>query len=73
MGFSTQGPCVSVERFGMLAFCPLLKRITLGQHKSDNNNRMIQLTDVYCVLFSYETWAYQITISGGHCILNRSY
>ncbi len=28
-------------------------RITLGQHKSDNNNRMIQLTDVFCVLLRY--------------------
>ena len=29
---------------------PPLNRITSGQHKSDNNNRMIQLTDnfVYC-------------------------
>jgi hypothetical protein len=25
--------------------CPPLNRITLGQHKSDNNNQMIQLTD----------------------------
>jgi len=30
--------------------CPPLNRITLGQHKSDNNNRMIQLNDVFCVL-----------------------
>ncbi len=29
-------------------------RITLGQHKSDNNNRMIQLTDVFCVLLGYK-------------------
>ena len=30
--------------------CPPLNRITLGQHKSDNNNWLIQLTDifVYC-------------------------
>ena len=33
--------------------CPPLNRITLGQHKSDYNNRMIQLTDVFCVLFMY--------------------
>jgi len=33
--------------------CPPLNRITLGQHKSDNNNRMIQLTDVFCVLLKY--------------------
>ncbi len=36
--------------------CPPLNRITLGQHESDNNNRMIQLTDVICVLLSYK-WA----------------
>jgi len=34
--------------------CPLLYRITLGQHKSDNNNRMIQFTDAFCVLFRYD-------------------
>ena len=28
-------------------------RITLGQHKSDNSNRMIQLTNVFCILFRY--------------------
>ncbi len=33
--------------------CPLLNRITLGQRKSDNNKRMIQLTDVFCVLLQY--------------------
>ena len=33
--------------------CPPLNRITLGQHNSDNNNRMIQLTNVFCVLFRY--------------------
>jgi len=27
--------------------CPPLNRITLGRHKSDNNNRMIQLTNVF--------------------------
>ena len=31
--------------------CPPLNRITLGQHKSDNNNQMIQLTNIFCVLF----------------------
>jgi len=35
------------------AQCPQLNRITLGQRKSDNNNRMIQLTDVFCVLLRY--------------------
>ncbi len=34
---------------------PLI-RITLGQHKSDNINRMIQLTDVFCLLLIYK-WA----------------
>jgi hypothetical protein len=33
-----------------------LKKITLGQHKRDKNNRMIQLTDVFCVLLRYK-WA----------------
>ena len=33
--------------------CLPLNRITLGQHKSDNNNRMIQLTEVFCVLVRY--------------------
>ena len=36
-----------------LVQCPSLNRITLGHHKSENNNRMIQLTDVFCVLFRY--------------------
>jgi hypothetical protein len=30
---------------------PLLN--TMGQHKSDNNNQLIQLTDVFCVLLRY--------------------
>ncbi len=30
--------------------CPPLNRITLGQHKSDNNNRKIQLSYVFCLL-----------------------
>ena len=62
--------------------CPPLNRITLGQHKSDNNNRMIQLTDVFCVLFRYIMGSplsdYNkrliqlsvIQLSGGHCIIN---
>jgi hypothetical protein len=36
--------------------CPPLNKITSGQHKSDNNNRMIQLTDVFCTLSIYN-WA----------------
>ncbi len=31
-----------------------VNRITLGQHNSDNNNRMIQLTDMFCVLLRYK-------------------
>jgi hypothetical protein len=31
---------------------PPLNSITFGQHKIENNNRMIQLTDVFCELFS---------------------
>ena len=34
----------------MLLQCPPLYRITLGQHKSDNNSQMIQLTDVLSVM-----------------------
>jgi len=33
--------------------CPPLNWITLGQHKSDNNNRMIQLTNVFYVMLWY--------------------
>ncbi len=33
--------------------CPPLNRIALGQHESDNNNQMIQLTDVFCALSIY--------------------
>jgi len=33
--------------------CPPLNRITLGQHRSDNNNQMIQLTHIFCVLLRY--------------------
>jgi len=59
--------------------CPPLNRITLGQHKSDNNNRMIQLTDLVCVhlryngpaIYDYNTRLILLTViqlSGGHCI-----
>ena len=33
--------------------CHPLNRITSGQHESDNNNQMIQLTDIIRVLFWY--------------------
>jgi hypothetical protein len=36
--------------------CPPLNGITLGRHRRDNNDRMIQLTDVFCVVFLYN-WA----------------
>jgi hypothetical protein len=44
--------------------CPPLNRITLGQHESndsesDDNNRMIQLTEDFCALFIYK-WASNI-------------
>ncbi len=47
-------PCTnSCPRYVLMFYfhvqCPPLNRITLGQHKSDNNNRMIQLTDVFYV------------------------
>ncbi len=38
---------------GILIQCPPLNRINLGQRKSDNNNRMFQLTDVFCLLSRY--------------------
>ncbi len=61
--------------------CPPLNRITLGQHKIDNINRMIQLTDVFCELFrcemgpvisDYNTRLILLSViqlSGGHCNL----
>ncbi len=39
--------------------CPPLNGITLGRHRIDYNNRMIQLTDVFCVLLKYN-WANNI-------------
>jgi len=43
-----------------------LNRITLGHQKSDNNNRMIQLTDAFCVLLRYygTSTRYLLTIWG---------
>ena len=38
-------------KISSLLQCPPLNRITLGQHKIDNINQMIQLTDVFWVLF----------------------
>jgi len=62
-------------------------RITLGQRKSDNNNRMIHLTDVFCVLLSnwgimgpvFSDYNMQlillsvIQLSGGHCTCDVIY
>ncbi len=39
--------------------CPPLNRITLSRLRSGNNNRMIQITDVFCALLIY-TWASDI-------------
>ena len=36
--------------------CLPLNRITLGQHETDNNNRMIHSIDVFCLLFWYNDW-----------------
>ncbi len=77
----TRENCMSSIRYLNLFWiqCPPLNRITLSQHISDNNNRLIKLTGVFCVLLRYK-WAtisdYNkqlillsvIQISGGHCI-----
>ncbi len=47
------------ELQGLPVQCSPLNGITLGRRKSDNNNRMIQLTDVFCALFIYN-WASHI-------------
>jgi hypothetical protein len=58
--------------------CLPLNGITLGQHESDNNNLMIQLTDVFCALFILIGPAkfdqnkrlillFMNPLSGGHC------
>ena len=61
-----------------LPFC----RLTLGQHKSDSNSCIIiQLTDVFCVLFRYDgpaisyynKWLILIQLSFGHCIKKCSW
>ncbi len=57
-GYKSIPDCFFLCRQNMFLMiqCLSLKRITLGQHKSDNNNRMIQLIDVFCVLLRYK-WA----------------
>ncbi len=59
------GPLHSVRR--------LIGSITLGQRKSDNNNRMIQLTEGIMgpALSDYNMWLILLSViqlSGGHCI-----
>ena len=41
----------SLKMLLMVLQYPPLNGFTLAQHKRDNNNRMIQLTDIFCVLF----------------------
>ena len=59
----------------LLVQCPLLTRITLGHHKSDNINRMIQFTAVFCVLFCYNgtsrIWRPQAADSIAHDTIKR--
>ncbi len=43
---------ICLEKIRVLQ-CPPLNRIILDRHKSDNNNQMIQLTNVFCVLLVY--------------------
>jgi hypothetical protein len=43
---------------------PLLNRISFGQNKSDNNNRMIQLPAVFYALLKY-SWANNIWLQEG--------
>ena len=55
--------------------CPSLNRITLGQHKSDNINLMIQLNNVFCVLFknnrTSRIWLKWATDSIIHCPIKQ--
>ncbi len=37
----------------LLIQCPSLNRIPLAQHKSENNNRMIQSAKIFCVLLKH--------------------
>jgi hypothetical protein len=40
--------------FDILKQCQPLNRITLDQRKSDYDHRMIQLTDVFCILLIFD-------------------
>jgi hypothetical protein len=42
------------QRYLINLQCLPLNIITLGQHQSDNNNRMIQISDVFFVLLKYK-------------------
>jgi len=61
--------------------CTPLNRITLGQHKSDNNNRMIQFTSpTFFVQYSGILWdkciwllLSAIQLSGGQCTIISIY
>ncbi len=48
-----------VTSIAILIWFLLLNRITLGRHKSDNDNRKIQFTYAFCVLFMFN-WASNI-------------
>jgi len=60
---------------GKIIQCPQLNRITLGSHENDNNNRMIQLTDEFFVLYyNYIKRLILVSViqsSGRHCILDE--
>ena len=69
---------LSLLLFSLNIQCPSLNRITLGQLKRDNNNRMIQFTDFFCVLgimgpviFYYNKRLILLSViqlSGGHAL-----
>ncbi len=45
--------CISHKRGPLLYPCMLFIRVTLDLHKSDNNNRMIELTEVFSSWFRF--------------------
>ena len=53
--YSRDYKCADKREEGIIFYiqCLPLNRITLGQHASDNNKRMFQLTDLFCVLSRY--------------------
>ena len=48
--------------------CSPLKRITLSQHKTDNNNRIILFTDILYVLLRYKAGMSNSNCSAGRII-----